>query len=196
MAIWRSFIAKYLLAIWRYFVAKCTLLIWQHPIAKHMLAILATSYCLNRNDRVSSFYWTRGSKLCFLTCFSYFSRYFFSSIFAKTLLTNFFVPFLAARESDYSSHFLLPLALWAGTSYMRPHISGTECVGFPKQDTRGNLVVDSLPVIFPLSAFWQRFLVQTSIGRTQIIPFLLRKILELALSCMTQASLGYAVQLR
>jgi hypothetical protein len=35
-----------------------------------------TSYCLNRNDRVSSFYKTRGSKLCFLTCFSYFSRYF------------------------------------------------------------------------------------------------------------------------
>jgi hypothetical protein len=31
-------------------------------------------------------------------------------------------------------------------SYMRPNISGTECVGFLKQDARGNLVVDSLPV--------------------------------------------------
>jgi hypothetical protein len=48
-----------------------------------MLAILATSYCLNRNDRVSSFYWTRVSKLCFLTCFSYFSRYFFILDFSQ-----------------------------------------------------------------------------------------------------------------
>ncbi len=76
MAIWWSFIAKYLLVIWRYCIAKCTLAIWWHPIAKHTLAILVTSYCSNRNDRVSSFYWTRGSKLCFLTCFSYFRCYF------------------------------------------------------------------------------------------------------------------------
>jgi hypothetical protein len=71
MAIWQSYIAKYLLAIWHYFIVKCT------------LAILAASYCLNRNDRVSSFYWTRGSKLCFLTCFSYFSRYFLILVFLR-----------------------------------------------------------------------------------------------------------------
>ncbi len=104
MQIWQSCIAKYL-PVWRYFIAKWVMAIWQHPIAKHMLAILATSHCLNRNDRVSSFYWTRGSKLCFLTCFSYFSRYLFSSIFAKSLLTNFFAPFLAAWESDFLSRF-------------------------------------------------------------------------------------------
>jgi hypothetical protein len=45
--------------------------------------ILATSYCLNRNDRVSSFYWTRGSRLCFLTSFSYFSRFFHILIFSQ-----------------------------------------------------------------------------------------------------------------
>ncbi len=106
LAIWRSCIAKYLLAIWHYFVAKCMLAIWRHLIPKHMLALLATSYCLNRNDRVRSFYWTRGSKLCFLTCFSYFSFYFFSSIFAKTLLTNFFAPFFAAWEFNFSARFL------------------------------------------------------------------------------------------
>jgi hypothetical protein len=44
---------------------------------------LATSYCLNRNNRVSSFYWTRGSKLCFLTYFSYFSRYFLILVFSQ-----------------------------------------------------------------------------------------------------------------
>ncbi len=76
MAIWQSCIAKYSLAIWRYFTAKCTLGTWRHPIAKHTLAIFATSYRLNRNNRGSSFYWTRGSKLLFLTCFSNFSHYF------------------------------------------------------------------------------------------------------------------------
>ncbi len=83
MVIWQLCIAQYLLAIWLYFIAKCTLAIWQHPIAKHVLAILATSHCLNRNNRFSSFYWTRGSKLCFLTCFSYFSWYFLILVFLQ-----------------------------------------------------------------------------------------------------------------
>ncbi len=95
MASWQSCIAKYLLAIWRYLINKWTLAIWWHPITKHMLAvwrhpitkhtlaILATSYRLNKNVRVSSFYWTRGSKLCFLTCFSYFSHYFLILVFLR-----------------------------------------------------------------------------------------------------------------
>ncbi len=70
-----------MLAIWQHQIAKCTLAIWQQPITKHSFAFLATSYCLNRNNRVSTFYWTRGSKLCFLTCFSYLSRYFHILIF-------------------------------------------------------------------------------------------------------------------
>jgi hypothetical protein len=101
----------------------------------------------------------------FLTCFSYFSRYFLIVVFfARLLLTSFFMPFLTARESNFLSHFLVTLALRASTSYMHPHISGTERVGVSKQDARGNLVVDSLLVIFPLSAFCQRFLVRTSVG--------------------------------
>ena len=97
--------------------------------------MLVTSYCLNRNDRVSRFYWTRGCKLCFLTCFSYFSRYFLILVFLQKLqLTNFFASFLAARESNFLSHFLVRLALQGSTSYMRPHISGTERVVFSKQD--------------------------------------------------------------
>ncbi len=81
MAIWLYFIAKYTLAIWRHPIAKCTLANWRQPIAKHSLAILATSYHINRNYRGSSFYKTRGSKLCFLTCFSYFSCYFHILVF-------------------------------------------------------------------------------------------------------------------
>jgi hypothetical protein len=38
------------------------------------------------------------------------------------------------------------LALQAGMSYMRPHVTGTERMGFLKQDACGNLVVDPLPV--------------------------------------------------
>jgi hypothetical protein len=59
--------------------------------------------------------------------------------------------------------FLVQLALRASTSYMHPYVSGTERVGFSKQDACGNLVVASLPVNFPLFAFCRRFLVQTSI---------------------------------
>jgi hypothetical protein len=56
MVIWLCFIAKYTLAVWRQEIAKFMLAIWRLLIAKLSLAILATSYCLNRNDRVSSFY--------------------------------------------------------------------------------------------------------------------------------------------
>jgi hypothetical protein len=55
MAIWLCFIAKYTLAIWQHTFAEFLRVIWQQPIAKHLLAILVTSYCLNRNNRVSSF---------------------------------------------------------------------------------------------------------------------------------------------
>jgi hypothetical protein len=58
-------------------------------------------------------------------------------------------------------------------SYMRPHISGTERVDFSKQYAQENLVVDSLQVIFLLSACHRRFLVQKSIEKMQYIPFLL-----------------------
>ncbi len=113
--------------------------------------ILAASYCLNRNNRVSSFYKTRGSKLCFLACFSYFSRYFHILVFLQNcyLLISLRLSWLHGNLISCPV-FFVPLAFQASTSYMRPHISGTKCVGFSKQDTRGELVVDSLPVIFPL----------------------------------------------
>jgi hypothetical protein len=127
-----------LLAIWLYLVAQCLLAIWWQLITKHMLAILATSYCLNRNNRVSSFYWTRGSKLCFLTCFSYFSCYFLILVFLRNryLLIS-FCAFLGCTGIQFLILFLVPLALRASTLYMRPQNFGTECMGFSKQDARG-----------------------------------------------------------
>ncbi len=56
-----------------------------------------------------------------------------SSTFAKLLLTNYFAPFLAARESNFLV-LSCTFALQGSTSYMRPHISGTERIGFLKQD--------------------------------------------------------------
>ena len=148
--------------IWLCRIAKRSLAILRQPIAKHMLVILATSYCLNRNYRVSSFYWTRGSKQCFLTCFSYFSRYF--SYFCEIATYSFLCAFLGCTGIRFLVLFLIPLALRASTLYMRPHVSGTKRVGFSKQDARGNLVVASLLVNLPFSACCRRFLVQTSIG--------------------------------
>jgi hypothetical protein len=160
--------------IWLCRIAKCSLAILRKPVAKLMLAILATSYCLNRNDRVGSFYWNRGSKQCFLTCFSYFSCCFLISSHLSWLHGN-----------AISRPVLVPLALQASTSYMRPHVSRTERMGFSKQDACGNLVVASLPANFPFSAFCQRFLLRMSVGLNTIHTFLAHKILELTLSCIT-----------
>jgi hypothetical protein len=140
-----------------------------------MLAILATSYRFNRNNRVSSFYWTRGSKLCYLTCFSYFSCYFHILVFLQNCYLLIFCAFLGCRGFQFFVPFLVPLALQASTLYMRPHNSGTERMGFSKQDAHGNLVVASLPVNFPFSAFCRRFLVQMSIGLNTIHTFLSQK---------------------
>ncbi len=141
-----------------------------------MLAILVTSYRLNRNDRVSSFHWTRGSKQCFLTCFSYFSCYFLILVFSRNcyLLISLCLSWLHGNPI-FLSCFFVPLALQASTSDMHSHVSGTECVGFLKQDARGNLVLASLLVNFLFSAFCQRCLLWTSVGLNTIHTFLSHK---------------------
>ncbi len=67
---------------------------------------------LSSNNRISSFYWIRGSKHCFLTSFSNLNCIFlFLVFFAQSLLTSFYAPFSAAWESDFSSRFFIPLVL-------------------------------------------------------------------------------------
>ncbi len=126
---------------------------------------------LSRNNRISSFYWIRGSKNCFLTSFSNLYCFFlFLVFFAEALLTSFFAPFLAARESIFSSHFLY---LWFSKYHLvhaPPYFWHTWRVFF-KQDARGNLVQELVPVSH--SAFCQRLLMLMSIGSSRIIPFLL-----------------------
>jgi hypothetical protein len=130
MVIWLCFIAKYTLAIWRHTIAKCTLEIWRQPIAKHSLAIFATSYCLNRNDRLSSFYDSRGSKLCFLICVSYFSCYLLILVVLQNRYSLITSRYSWLHGNPISHPVSCLLALRGGMLYMRPHISGTECVGF------------------------------------------------------------------
>jgi hypothetical protein len=85
--------------------------------------------------------------------------------------------------------FLVPLALQASTLYMHPHVSGTERVGFSKPDARGNLVVASLLVNFPFSAFCQRFLLRTSVGLNTIHTFLVNRLI---VACLMTASSRFA----
>jgi hypothetical protein len=100
----------------------------------------------------------------FSPMFSYFSRYFHILVFLQNryLLISSRLSWL--HGNPIFVPFLVPLALQASTLYMHPHVSGTERVGFSKQDARGNLVVASLQVNYPFSAFCRRFLVQTSVG--------------------------------
>ncbi len=56
---------------------------------------------------------------------------------------------------------------------MCPYVSGTERMGFSKQDARGNLVVASLPFNFPFSKFCGRCMLWSSVGLNMIHTFLL-----------------------
>jgi hypothetical protein len=147
-----------------------------------MLAILATSYCLNRIDRVSSFYWTRGSKLCFLTCFSYFSCYFLILVFLRNrYLVILFAPFLAAWESDFSSCFLYHWHSKLVRCTCAPIILAQN-VWVSQSKT---LVVSSLTTgeFSPFCLFAKGFWCKHLLDWTRIIPFLLTKIFEVTLSC-------------
>ncbi len=186
MEIWQSYIAKYLLANWLYFIANCMLAIWQHPIAKHMLAILATSYRLNRNNRVSSFNWTRGSKLLFLTCFSYFSCYFLILVFLQNCYLLIYLRLSWLHRNPISCPISCTFGIRSWYVVHVPPYSWHRTRGFLEArrswEPGSRLTTGDFS---PFFAFCQRFLVQTSIGQTQIIPFLLTKILELTLSRVT-----------
>ncbi len=186
MAIWLCSIAKYMLAIWRHPIAKCTLAIWQQPIAKHSLAILATSYCLNRNNRVSSFYKTSRSKQCFLTCFSYFGCYFHILVFSW----NFYVlislrPFSAAQESDFLSCFSYlgtpswyvvhgPPCFW---HRMRGFLEARRLWEPGSRLTTGEN--------FPFPPFAEGFRCKRPLDKHESYLSFSQKILELTLSCVT-----------
>ncbi len=73
---------------------------------------------------------------------------------------RFLFPFLYLLYSEYH------------VVHADPYFWHTWCV-FSKQDARGNLVQELVLAFFSCSAFCQRFLMQTSIRQSQIMPFLL-----------------------
>ncbi len=70
---------------------------------------------------------------------------------------------------DVTTHYFCEITTYyflsASTLYMHPHVSGTERVGFSKQDTRGNLVVKT-PI--SVSGHETRSMGIPKLGKTQI----------------------------
>jgi hypothetical protein len=135
---------------------------------------LASSLLLSSNNRISSFYWISRSNHYFLTHFFYFSPYFFILVFLLDcyLLVSLRLSRLHGNptscpvfsypwESEVLRCMCAPKIFWHTS-----HVSS-------KQDACRNLVLESVLVFFPRSAFCQRFLMQTSVGQLRIIPFLL-----------------------
>ncbi len=130
---------------------------------------------LNSKDWIGSFYWIRGSKHCFLASFSNLDCYFLFLVFLQNcyLLVSSRLSRLCGNPISH----LVFLYLWFSKYYVvhaPPYFWHKWCV-FLKEDARGNLVQELVPVFFPRSAFHRRFLMWTSIGWSQIIPFLLTK---------------------
>ncbi len=128
---------------------------------------------LSSNDKISSFYWIRRSKHCFLTSFSNLNHYFLFLVFS----CNCYLPVSSRLSRLHRNPISCPIFLYLWFSeyhvvHAPPYFWHTWHV-FSKQDARGNLVQELVPVFFPRSAFCRRFLMQTSIGWLQIIPFLL-----------------------
>ncbi len=128
---------------------------------------------LSRNNRISSFNWIRGSKYCFLTSSSNLNCYFLFLVFLRNCYL--LVSLRLSRLSGNPISRPVLLYLWFSDYQVvraPSYFWHTSCV-FSKQGARGNLVQGLVPVLFPHSAFHQRFLMQTSVRRSQIIPFLL-----------------------
>ncbi len=142
MVIWQSLIAKYLLAIGIHELLNAR---WQ----------FGNILWLNWNNRVSSFYWTKGSKLCFLPRFSYFSCYFLILVFSWNcyLLISLRLSQLHGNPIScpvflYLWHFKVVCPMCA------PIFLAQNAWDFSKQDARGNLVVWSFPFPPFAEAFW------------------------------------------
>jgi hypothetical protein len=128
---------------------------------------------LSSGDRISSLYWIRGSNFCFVTGFSNLNHYFLFLVFLQNcfLLVS---SRLSRLRGNPISHPIF-LHLWFSkynVVYAPQYFWHTSCI-FSKQDACGNLVQELVPVFFPRSAFCQRFLMQTSVGQSPIIPFFL-----------------------
>ncbi len=148
---------------------------WQSDnlLSLNSLGELATSLLLSSNERICSFNWIRGSKHCFLTNFSNFCHYFLFLAFLqhRYLLVSLHPSWL--RGTPISHPVLIPFVLQMPRRTCAPkflaHIMyflEVRCLWEP-----GTRI--STGILSPFHLSFQRFLVRMSIGRSQIIPFLL-----------------------
>ncbi len=128
---------------------------------------------LSSNDRISSFYWIRESKHCFLKYFSNLNRYFLFLVFLRNcyLLVSLGLSPLSGNPISHPV-FLIPLVLQVPRCTCAPiflahmtHFLKARCSWEP-----GTRISTIFP---PRSTFCQRFLMQMSVASLQIIPFLL-----------------------
>jgi hypothetical protein len=128
---------------------------------------------LSSNNRICSFNWIRGSKYCFLTSFSNFYCYFLFLVFLRHryLLVSLHLSLL--RGTPISYPVFIPFVLWILHCTCAPmflaHI--TRFLEVRRSWESGTRV--STGILSPFCLFFWRFLVQTSVGRSSIIPFLL-----------------------
>ncbi len=128
---------------------------------------------LSSTNRICSFNWTRGSKHCFLTSFSNLYRYFLFLVFTQNcyLLVSLHLSWL--RRTLISYPVFIPFVLQLPRRTCAPKFLAhftrfleVRCLWEP-----GSKISTGILSLFRLS--FQRFLVRTSIGQLQIIPFFL-----------------------
>ncbi len=128
---------------------------------------------LSSNNRIHSFNWIRGSKHCYLTSFSNLYHYFLFLVFLRHcyLLVSLHLSWL--RGTPISYVVFIPFVLWILRRTCAPmflaHITcflEVRCLWEPSTWV-------STGILSPFHLFFWRFLVQTSIWRSRIVPFLL-----------------------
>ncbi len=127
---------------------------------------------LSSSNRISSFYWIRGSKHCFLTSFSNLNRYFCFLVFLHNcyLLVSLGLSWLHGNTIPHPVFYTF--ILWVPRCTCAPiflahltHFLKAGCSWEPGTRISTNF--------FPRSIFCRRFLMRMSIGQSRIIPFLL-----------------------
>jgi hypothetical protein len=128
---------------------------------------------LSSNDRICSFKWIRGSKHCFLTSFSDFYCYFLFLLFLwhRYLLVSLHLSWLRGTPISYLVFipFVLRILCLTCTPMFLAHIM--HFLQVRRSWEPGTRV--STGILSPFRLSFQRFLVQMSIGRLRITPFLL-----------------------
>ncbi len=133
----------------------------------------AASLLLSSNNRICSFNWIRGSKHCILTNFSNFYRYFLFLEFLqhRYLLVSLHPSWLCG--TPISHPVLIPCVLQIPRCTCTPMFLAhmTRFLKVRRSWEPGTRI--STGILSPFRLSFRRFLMQMSVGRLQIIPFLL-----------------------